>query len=33
MRRQGAALLADRYSWRAIAGATASVYAGHPSAP
>ena len=33
MRRQGAALLADRYSWTAIAGATASVYAGHPSAP
>ena len=33
MRRQGAALLADRYSWRAIAGATASVYTGHPSAP
>ena len=33
MRRQGAALLADRYSWTAIAGATASVYAGHPSMP
>jgi glycogen synthase len=33
MRRHGAKLLADRYSWWAIAGATASVYAGHPSAP
>ena len=33
MRRQGAELLADRYSWTAIAGATASVYAGHPSMP
>jgi glycogen synthase len=33
MRKQGAELLADRYSWQAIAGATASVYAGHPSAP
>ncbi len=33
MRKQGAALLADRYSWTAIAGATASVYAGHPSMP
>ena len=33
MRRHGADLLADRYSWWAIAGATASVYAGHPSAP
>jgi glycogen synthase len=33
MRRNGAQLLADRYSWTAIAGATASVYAGHPSAP
>ncbi len=31
MRRNGAALLADRYSWDAIAGATASVYAQHPS--
>ena len=31
MRRRGAALLADRYSWGAIAGATAGVYAGHPS--
>ena len=33
MRKHGAELLADRYSWQAIAGATASVYAGHPSAP
>jgi glycogen synthase len=33
MRRCGAALLAERYSWDAIAGATAAVYAGHPSAP
>jgi glycogen(starch) synthase len=33
MRKRGAELLADRYSWRAIAGATASVYAGHPAAP
>jgi glycogen(starch) synthase len=31
MRRNGAALLSDRYSWDAIAGATASVYARHPS--
>lgn len=31
MRRNGAALLADRYSWTAIAGAMAAVYAGHPS--
>ena len=30
MRRHGAALLADRYSWTAIAGATASVYARPP---
>ncbi len=33
MRKHGAELLADRYSWNAIAGATASVYAGHPAAP
>jgi glycogen synthase len=33
MRKHGAELLADRYSWQAIAGATASVYAGHPAAP
>jgi glycogen(starch) synthase len=33
MRKHGAELLADRYSWQAIAGATTSVYAGHPSAP
>ncbi|MET0143813.1 MAG: glycosyltransferase family 4 protein [Ilumatobacteraceae bacterium] len=33
MRKHGADLLADRYSWTAIAGATASVYAGHPSMP
>jgi glycogen(starch) synthase len=33
MRKHGADLLAERYSWQAIAGATASVYAGHPSAP
>jgi glycogen(starch) synthase len=32
MRKHGAELLADRYSWQAIAGATAAVYAGHPSA-
>ena len=29
MRRCGSALLADRYSWDAIAGATAAVYTGH----
>ena len=28
--RRAPTLLADRYSWTAIAGATASVYAGHP---
>jgi glycogen synthase len=33
MRKHGAELLADRYSWQAIAGATTSVYAGHPSSP
>jgi glycogen(starch) synthase len=33
MRKHGAELLADRYSWQAIAGATTSVYAGHPAAP
>jgi len=33
MRRNGAELLAGRYSWAAIAGALAAVYAGHPSAP
>jgi glycogen(starch) synthase len=33
MRGQGAALLAERYSWDAIAGATMAVYAGHPAAP
>ena len=33
MRKHGAELLAERYSWQAIAGATAGVYAGHPSAP
>src|SRR5262245_11149267 len=33
MRRCGAALLAERYSWDAIAGATSAVYSGHPSAP
>jgi len=33
MRKHGAELLAERYSWTAIAGATAAVYAGHPSAP
>jgi glycogen(starch) synthase len=32
MRKHGAELLADRYSWQAIAGATAAVYAGHPAA-
>jgi glycogen synthase len=32
MRRRGSALLADRYSWNAIAGATAAVYA-NPSSP
>jgi glycogen(starch) synthase len=32
MREHGAELLADRYSWQAIAGATAAVYAGHPAA-
>ena len=31
MRKHGAELLAERYSWQAIAGATAAVYAGHPS--
>ena len=31
MRRRGAELLADRYSWDAIAGATSAVYTGHPS--
>ncbi|MDQ3469981.1 MAG: hypothetical protein M3487_09485, partial [Actinomycetota bacterium] len=31
MRRNGAELLAERYSWTAIAGALAAVYAGHPS--
>jgi len=31
LRRNGAELLADRYSWTAIAGALAAVYAGHPS--
>lgn len=31
MRKHGAELLADRYSWQAIAGATIAVYAGHPS--
>ena len=33
MRRRGASLLADRYSWEAIAGATSAVYTGHPSRP
>ena len=33
MRKHGAELLAERYSWTAIAGATVAVYAGHPSAP
>ena len=33
MRRCGAELLADRYSWDAIAGATSAVYTGHPSRP
>jgi glycogen(starch) synthase len=33
MRRCGASLLADRYSWEAIAGATSAVYTGHPSRP
>ncbi|MET0577534.1 MAG: glycosyltransferase family 4 protein, partial [Ilumatobacteraceae bacterium] len=33
MRRRGAALLADRYSWEAISGATSAVYTGHPSRP
>jgi len=33
MRRNGAELLAERYSWAAIASALAAVYAGHPSAP
>ena len=32
MRRCGSALLAERYSWDAIAGATAAVYTGHPAA-
>ena len=32
MRKHGAELLAERYSWQAIAGATVAVYAGHPSA-
>jgi glycogen(starch) synthase len=32
MRKHGAELLAERYSWQAIAGATLAVYAGHPSA-
>ena len=32
MRKRGAELLAERYSWQAIAGATAAVYAGDPSA-
>ena len=31
MRKHGAELLAERYSWQAIAGATAAVYAGQPS--
>jgi len=31
MRKLGAELLAERYSWQAIAGATVAVYAGHPS--
>jgi glycogen(starch) synthase len=31
MRKCGSALLAERYSWDAIATATAAVYAGHPS--
>lgn len=31
MRARGAELLADKYSWQAIAGATSSVYAGHPA--
>ena len=33
MRRRGAELLADRYSWDAIAGATSAVYTRHPSRP
>jgi glycogen(starch) synthase len=33
MRHCGSALLAERYSWDAIAGATAAVYAGYPSGP
>jgi hypothetical protein len=33
MRRCGATLLAERYSWDAIAGATAAVYSGSPSTP
>jgi glycogen synthase len=33
MRRCGAALLSERYSWDAIAGATAAVYSGSPSPP
>jgi glycogen(starch) synthase len=32
MRKHGAELLAERYSWQAIAGATAAVYDGHPPA-
>jgi hypothetical protein len=32
MRKHGAELLAERYSWQAIAGATLAVYASHPSA-
>jgi len=33
MRQRGAALLAERYSWDAIAAATSAVYLHHPSAP